>query len=165
MSTNQTISQTTRDREPTLHDVLGAVNTLQGAIGQLSADVKTDLKSTADQLRTEFKADIKSSIDQLAQSVKVGFDENSERFTKIDTEMTGMKGEMTDMKSEITHIKSVMVTKDYLDDKLYNLKGDLITLTRKEDHKVVALTKELLHNRVISEESAKRILALESFPQ
>lgn len=58
-----------------------------------------------------------------------------------------------------------MVTKDYLDDKLYDLRGDLVVLMRKEDKKVQSLV-ELLHSKkVISEKEAKLILSMDLFPQ
>jgi hypothetical protein len=74
-----------------------------------------------------------------------------ERFTRID--------------ERFTRIESQMVTKEYLDDKLINLKGDLTVLMRKEDHKLVALTKLLATKKIITESDAKSILSLEPFPQ
>ncbi len=57
-----------------------------------------------------------------------------------------------------------MVTKDYLDDKLADLRGDLVVLLRKEDNKFGALVTELLKEEVISQDAAKRILQMEPFP-
>jgi len=65
----------------------------------------------------------------------------------------------------LTRIESQMVTKEYLDDKLINLKADLTVVMRKEDHKLEALTRLLAAKNVISENDAKSILALEPFPQ
>lgn len=49
---------------------------------------------------------------------------------------TQMDTRFETVEREITMIKSTMVTKDYLDDKLSDLKGDLVVLMRKEDRKV-----------------------------
>jgi esterase/lipase len=62
-------------------------------------------------------------------------------------------------------IESQMVTKEYLDDKMINLKADLTVVMRKEDHKLEALTKLLASKKVITDDDAKSILALEPFPQ
>jgi len=62
-------------------------------------------------------------------------------------------------------IESQMVTKEYLDDKLINLKADLTVVMRKEDHKLEALTKLLATKKVITDADANSILSLEPFPQ
>lgn len=71
----------------------------------------------------------------------------------------------TAIEGDIKHIKNVMVTKDYLDEKMAKQKGEMIALTRREDTKVVTLIQNLHSNKVISDETSKRILSLEPFPQ
>jgi len=58
-----------------------------------------------------------------------------------------------------------MVTKDYLDEKLADLRGDLVVLTRKEDAKVRTLVEILRERKVLTDDDAKRILSMEPFPQ
>ena len=58
-----------------------------------------------------------------------------------------------------------MVTKDYLDDKLADLRGDLVVLMRKEDRKMLTLVEILFKNKIISEKERQHILSLEPFPQ
>jgi hypothetical protein len=58
-----------------------------------------------------------------------------------------------------------MVTKDYLDTKLADLRGDLVVLTRKEDTKLVALVQLLNKRKVITPTDAKHILGMDPFPQ
>ncbi|MEK7068035.1 MAG: hypothetical protein AAB956_03495, partial [Patescibacteria group bacterium] len=64
----------------------------------------------------------------------------------------------------LTRIEATMVTKDYLDDKLSDLKGDLVVLMRKEDAKLGALVEILQKRKVISNEDVKTILAMQPFP-
>jgi hypothetical protein len=52
-----------------------------------------------------------------------------------------------------------------IDDKLADLKGDLIIMMRKEDRKLGALIGLLAQRKVISEKDAKQILSLEPFPK
>lgn len=85
--------------------------------------------------------------------------------THIDEQIKELKDDITELKSDMVLVKTSMVTKNYLDDKLADLRGDLVVLMRKEDKKVQSLI-ELLHaKKVISEEEARRILAMDLFPQ
>lgn len=81
---------------------------------------------------------------------------------------------------EFRDLKDKMVTKDdlrvslnkqkleildHMDDKLANLKGDLVVLMRKEDRKLIALTELLIDKKVITASEAKGIFQMEPFPQ
>lgn len=54
---------------------------------------------------------------------------------------------------------------DHLDEKLGDLKGDLVILMRKEDHKLINLIELLLNKKVISEKEANNIFKMEPFPK
>lgn len=54
---------------------------------------------------------------------------------------------------------------DTMDDKLTDLKGDLIVLMRKEDTKLVELIDVLRNKNVINKDEASRILGMQPFPQ
>ena len=64
-----------------------------------------------------------------------------------------------------TKIESQMVTKDYLDEKMSDLRGDLTILTRKEDQKVKRLVEILKNRKLITDKEVKEIMAMEPFPQ
>jgi uncharacterized protein YydD (DUF2326 family) len=64
-----------------------------------------------------------------------------------------------------SNIEANMVTKDYLDDKLADLRGDLVVLVRKEDRKLAATLELLVERSVITQDDAKRVLELEPFAQ
>ena len=91
----------------------------------------------------------KITIDTLAGMMKKEFDGIGNRFS-------GLEG-------KVDKIEATMVTKDYLDEKLADLRGDLVVLTRKEDTKVGKLIEVLKRRKVISEEETKEILAMEPF--
>ena len=93
---------------------------------------------------------IDEKIDALAISVKKGFDAVDAQFKSVDAQFA-------DMKSEITTIRATMVTKDYLDDKLADLKGDLIQKLRKEDEKLEFLISLLRTRSVLTESDARNI--------
>ena len=54
---------------------------------------------------------------------------------------------------------------DAMDEKLGDLKGDLVVLMRKEDKKLTELVNVLKERHIISEEDVKRVLGMEPFPQ
>ena len=85
--------------------------------------------------------------------------------TGIKTEVTGIKIEVAEMNKRLTKVEATMVTKDYLDEKLGDLKGDIIVELRHEDKKVVALIEVLRNRNIISIDEAKNILGMKPFPQ
>ena len=104
----------------------------------------------------------KITIDELALIVQKEFDATNK---KIDKEIGGVKNEIGGMKKDIVKIKATMVTKDYLDEKMADLRGDLVVLMRKEDNKVRKLLDILQKRKVISSKETKEILAMEPFPE
>jgi len=85
------------------------------------------------------------------------------QFHEVKSEIGSIKSEIGSIKSEIVSIKALMVTKDYLDDKLGDLRGDLVVLMRKEDTKMVKLIEILKRRAVITEAEEKEILSMEPF--
>ena len=110
------------------------------------ADIALQLNVVTDEIRllTETMSDFATNVDG--------------RFERLETRMTGMETKMTEM-------EAVMVTKEYLDDKLANLRGDLVVLARKSDRKLSELVEELVHEGSLSRDAAHKIMALEPFPQ
>lgn len=92
------------------------------------------------------KQDILEAISLLAQHVQTVADD-----------VQAIKGEVRTM-------RSVMVTKSYLDEKMADLRGDLVALARKSNTKLAVLVEELVIKGVIRREVADKILALEPFP-
>lgn len=70
----------------------------------------------------------------------------------------------THIDQQFEDIRAQMVTKAYLDEKLTDLRGDLVVLIRKEDHKLLELVTILKEKQVLNTEDVKRVLALEPFP-
>jgi len=87
------------------------------------------------------------------------------RFSDIDQRFDGVDNRLGIIEKEVGKIKATMVTKDYLDDKLADLRGDLVVLMRKEDRKMLTLVEILFKNKIISEKERQHILSLEPFPQ
>lgn len=101
------------------------------------------------------------------------FDAVDKRFdsvdAKIDKTRLDLESDMTALRKELTHeinkLEWKVVSRDYLDEKLHDLKGDLIMITRKEDKKLSTLVTVLQNKKVLSDQDTKLILQLEPFPQ
>lgn len=105
-------------------------------------------KSHQDETTNE---EILHAVKDFAEHVQGQFDDVHEQLTGI--------------KSRLTKVEATMVTKDYLDEKLFDLKGDLVILVRKEDAKVKMLIDVLRQRKVISDQEANQILGTGPFPQ
>ena len=78
---------------------------------------------------------------------------------------TNVEGRFNKIDKRLTKIESTMVTKEYLDEKLSDLRGDLTILIRKEDTKLKTVIDILFEKKIFTEADKKRVLTLEPFPQ
>lgn len=95
-----------------------------------------------------------------------------EEFDGLRSDVSGVRSDVSSLKTDVKglvqrvdKIEATMVTKNYLDDKLVDVKGDIIAELRHEDKKVVALIEVLRNRNVISSDEAKGILGMKPFPQ
>jgi len=95
------------------------------------------------------KNEILEAINEFSNRVDDKFDKVDERFDKLE--------------GRVGKIEATMVTKDYLDDKLADLRGDLVVLMRKEYTKMIKLVEILKRRAVITEAEEKEILSMEPF--
>jgi len=144
------------NQQPTNQDILTAINTFatdtEHRFQNLESDVKT-LKSDMTIVKSELgsvQSDISSMKSELGS---------------VQSDIGSMKSELGSVQSDIGSMKSQMVTKDYLDEKLSDLRGDLVVLVRKEDRKLNALVGVLKEKSVITAGEAQQVLMLEPFVQ
>jgi archaellum component FlaC len=110
------------EKEPTIGDVLKAVQ---------AQEARTDQR-----------------FDDVLDAVNKGFTDVQEQFVGVQGQITGIQGQIDGLKQEVTEIKAVMVTKDYLDEKL-----------GRQDGKINALINTLEKKAVITTEDKTAILA------
>ncbi|MDP2656764.1 MAG: hypothetical protein Q8P11_04335 [bacterium] len=60
-----------------------------------------------------------------------------------------------------TRIESLMVTKDYLDDKMADLRGDLLTVLRKEDTRLTRMIEKLREKNLFDDHDVEELLRLQ----
>jgi len=101
----------------------------------------------------------------------------AEQLEDVRTDVQGLRSDMSDVKHRLTHVEiqtttigsrvatigSQMVTKGYLDDKLSDLRSDMVGYMKKSDSKTNVLIKELERSGSLRKESAKRVLAIDPF--
>ena len=102
-----------------------------------------------------------TTIDDVLDAVNKFATTNEQRLGRIEDDLDSMKSDINGMKRTMT----TLVTKDYLDEKIADLRGDLVVLIRKEDKKFSALIDVLKYRQVISNDEATKILSMEPFPQ
>ena len=76
-----------------------------------------------------------------------------------------LDGLETRLSDRIDSLTTRMVTKEYLDDKLADVRGDFGSLVRKEDAKLRAVVGALEQEKLISKDKVSKISAMEPFPQ
>ncbi len=130
------------------NEILKAVGDLSGKFDGLSE--KTD--------------EILEAIGHFSDKTEERFEGIDRRFEGIDRRFEGIDRRFEGVERRLDDIESNMVTKSYLDEKLSDLRGDLVVLTRKEDAKLARLVNILETRQVISPEDAGQVLALEPFP-
>ena len=113
-----------------------------------------------------------ATINEVLEVINVFADKTENRFDKIDGEISGIKGEVSGIKGEVSgikgevsSIKATMVTKDYLDEKMSDLRGDLVVMMRKEDTKLKTLVGVLKEKEVLDSNDVKKIYSMEPFAQ
>jgi len=97
-----------------------------------------------------------TSKNEILEAINEFSSRVDERLDKVDKRFDNLEG-------EVGSIKATMVTKDYLDEKMADLRGDLVVLMRKEDTKVGKLIEILKRRKVITEIEEKEILSMEPF--
>lgn len=141
------------EKEPTNKEIMGAIEKLGQNVG--------GLQKTTDKLQENADKTTKSlqeSIGELHEAINVFASHVDERFEKVDKRFEKMESRMDSMESK-------MVTKDYLDEKLFDLRGDMTSIIRKEDKKVESLIEVLYKKKILSKEDKKHILQMEPFPK
>lgn len=108
-----------------------------------------EIKQEFGKVSQEFKnlnQKFEHQFENLAVMIKEGFDQTVSR-------------------EEFIRLQTTVATKDYLDEKLADLRGDLVVLTRKEDNKLIKLVELLKGKKILSEAETKDLFKMEPFPK
>lgn len=116
--------------------------------------------------------DVLETINIFATHVDKKFARIDKRFDDVDRQFKELSGEIAELKVKVADIdkrlhwvEENMVTKEYLDKKLDELRADLTLMAQRLNTKLSVLIEELVEQKVLTIDIARRILALEPFPQ
>lgn len=109
--------------------------------------------------------EILEAISSFSDRVDERFDKIEGRLDGVEGRLDGVEGKLDGVEGRLNKVEALMVTKDYLDEKMSDLKGDIVVLMRKEDVKLKTLVEILQNKKILSADDAKKILSLEPFPQ
>lgn len=109
-------------------------------------------------------ADLLRVMDKMSTDIDERFDKiEATMATKVDLVAAVQRIDKIEVK--VNHIETQMVTKSYLDEKLYDLKGDLIVIARKEDRKVNSVVNLLRQKNIFSAQEAAEVLSAAVFSE
>jgi hypothetical protein len=120
-----------------------------------NTEVRKEMKESNNSLRKEMKNESKKIIEGICEFIEQNI------LPVINETRDELKKEINEINSKMT----TMVTIDYLDEKLFDLKGDLVVLMRKEDKKVIRLVEILQAKNILNKKEAEEIFSLELFAQ
>ena len=104
-----------------------------------------------------------TSKNEILEAINEFSTKIDEKFVKIDNQFVKIGNQFVEVGKRFDKIEATMVTKDYLDNKLADLRGDLVVLTRKEDTKMIKLVEILKRRAIITEAEEREILSMEPF--
>jgi len=96
-----------------------------------------------------------TNTDRRLERIEGRLDGIDGRLDKVEGRLDGIDGRLDKVEGRLTRVESQMVTKEYLDDKLADLKGDILTILRKEDRRVTALVEIMQKKNILNAEEVK----------
>lgn len=106
---------------------------------------------------------ILEAVNLFSDHVENRFSLVDKRFNEVDKRFDEVDKRFDVIEQDVSSIKNVMVTKDYLDEKMADLHGDLIATMHKGNNKLIALVDKLEKKKVISIKDSKTIMMMEPF--
>jgi chromosome segregation ATPase len=137
-----------------IHDIKTEIGGMKTEIGEVKTEIG-EMKMEIGGIKTEIcgmKTDIKSlkeDLNDLNETVNFIKDNavSQIEFKELATDLNQFK---LTTQAEFNNIKSTMVTKDYLDEKLYEFKSEIIQETRAGEKRLERLAGVLAEGRAIS---------------
>jgi predicted nucleic acid-binding Zn-ribbon protein len=102
---------------------------------------------------------------EILEAINTFADNVETRFDSVDHRLDSVEHRLDSVEHRLDSVEINMVTKEYLDDKLMDLKSDLVILMRKEDHKLNTLVDILFKKKLLTEQDKEQLTSLEPFPK
>jgi archaellum component FlaC len=127
-------------KEATINDVLTAINTFSA------------------QVDNRFER-----VEKRLDGVEKRLDGVEKRLDGVEKRLDNVENRLDRVEDRIDQIEGTMVTKEYLDNALIDVRADFISHIKAKDKKVDTLIDILREKKVITSQESKKILAAESF--
>ncbi|MCI0479806.1 hypothetical protein L0Y59_04645, partial [Candidatus Uhrbacteria bacterium] len=95
-----------------------------------------------------------SEVDGQFQGLREELHDIKWRLMRVESDVGILTSDVGALRSDVVYLKNQMVTKDYLDDKLADLRGDMVALTRKLNVKLSDLVEHLVDEGSIKRNTA-----------
>ena len=112
-----------------------------------------------------FKIEISETIDDVLSAINSFSTRVDERMDVLDGDTKDVNNDISEMRTDLNKVQSQMVTKDYLDKRVSEMKGESISLVRKEDAKLATTIELLKKKEILSEQEQNVLLRMEPFPK
>jgi predicted nucleic acid-binding Zn-ribbon protein len=129
-------------------EILHAINTFATSVEKRFDSVENRLSSVEDRL---------AGVEDRLAGVEG-------RLTGVEGRLTGVEGNLEKLGTRVSKIESQMVTKDYLDDKLADLRGDMVSAIHNLDRKTDCIVEVLEEKTIFNKNDASRIRSIKPFP-
>ncbi|MSU75778.1 MAG: hypothetical protein EXS55_04680 [Candidatus Magasanikbacteria bacterium] len=96
---------------------------------------------------------IDEKIDELALSMAAGFEGMDKKFEAVDKRLDVIEKKVNNLENTVSNLPD----KAYLDDKLADVKGDIVVKLRREDEKMNFLISLLRERSVLTEKDVQRL--------
>jgi len=156
-------------------EILAAIRELSGTVHEQGTALR-ELNSTVQEQGGAIRAltgtvqeqggairELSSSVQDVASSVHALAEHMDERFLVVENDVSGMRKDVSALTTDVKTLKNQMVTKNYLDDRLADLRADLIMMARKTNTKISFLIEGLVAEGSLRREVADQLLAMEPF--
>jgi chaperonin cofactor prefoldin len=115
-----------------------------------------DLKNIGIELSKVIEQNVAPALEQMATKEEVK--ELGDRVGRIENQVGNLE-------NQVNHIENQMVTKDYLDEKLADFRGDLNVMMRKGDAKLLRLIQFLKEKAILNDSQVQELFSMEPFPK
>jgi chromosome segregation ATPase len=166
--------------QQTDHVLLEGIANKMGRVEKEISDIKEEMGQMKD--RMDSVEDKIGNMEGRMENMEVSFGNMEERMGSFERELvalatqinelgeslqelaTHMDERFTTVDVRLTRVESSMITKSYLDDRLADLRGDLVLLARKGNDKLVAAINELVNAGSLKPAAARAICDMQPFP-
>lgn len=123
-----------------------------------------DKKWIVEAVKSIVTTQLDEKLGELARMVARGFNDCARKEQLEDVERR-LTSKIDALDSRLCHVEDVMVTRDYLDERLDVVKEKQRIVHKQQSYKTMRLVQVLEKKRVLGRKQANTILALEPYPQ